>query len=65
MAVNKDMHYLDGPHSAELDLCSHKKELLRLRSGHFSPPQLFSQCESGDSESHFSLDERLTPSQKM
>ena len=54
------MRYLDDLHSAELDLCSHK-ELLRLRSGCLSPPQSFNR-DSGYSDSHSSLNGRLTPS---
>uniref|UniRef100_A0A671XSV6 Uncharacterized protein n=1 Tax=Sparus aurata TaxID=8175 RepID=A0A671XSV6_SPAAU len=62
MANKKAMRYLDDLHSAELDLCSHKEELLRLRSECLSPPPSFSQCDSGYSDSHSSLDGRSTPS---
>ena len=62
MANKKAMCSLDDLHSAELDLCSHKEELLRLISGCLYPPQLLSQFNPGYSDSHPSLDGRLTPS---
>ena len=62
MANKKAMHYIDDLHSAELDLCSHKEDLLKLRSGRLSPPLSFSQCDSRYSDSQSSLDGRLTPS---
>ena len=61
-ANKKAMRYLEDLHSAELDLCSHKEEVLRLRSERPAPPQSFSQCDSGYSDSHSSHNERLTPS---
>ncbi|KAL7380779.1 hypothetical protein ABVT39_023988 [Epinephelus coioides] len=61
MANKKAMCYSDDLHSAELDLCSHKEELFRLRSEHLAPAQSHSQCDSGFSDSHSSVDERLTP----
>ena len=61
-ANKKAMRYLEDLHSAELDLCSHKEELFRFRSERLAPPQSFSQCDSGYSDSHSSLSERLTPS---
>ena len=39
MANKKAMHYLDDLRSAELDLWSHKEELLRLKSEYFSSQQ--------------------------
>lgn len=60
-ANKKAMLYLENLHSAELDLCSHKEELFRLRSELPAPLQSFSRCDSGYSESHSSLGERLTP----
>ena len=61
-ANKKALRYLEDLHSAELDLCSHKEELLGLRSERLAPPQSFSQCDSGYSDSHSSLNERFTPS---
>ena len=61
MANKKAMRYLHDLHSAELDLCSHKEELFRLRSEHLAPQQSYSQCDSGFSDSHSSLDERSAP----
>ena len=60
-ASKKAMRYLGDLHSTELELCSHKEELLKVRSEHPAPPQSFSRCESGYSDSHSSLDERSTP----
>lgn len=54
------MSYLKGLQSAELDLCSYKEELLRLRSEHLASPQPFSQCDSGYSDSHSSVNDRLS-----
>ncbi len=56
------MRYLESLHSAEVKLWSHKEELLGLRWQHLAPPQSFSQCDSGYSDSHSSLNDRLTPS---
>lgn len=56
------MRYLVDMHSAELELCSHKEELLRLRWEHLAPPHSLSQCYSGNSDSHSSLSEMLNPS---
>ena len=61
-ANKKMMRYLEDLHSAESDLCSHKEQLLGLRLEHLTPPQSVSHCDSGYSDSHSSLDERLTPS---
>ncbi len=54
------MSYSQELNSAVLDLCSHKEELLRLRSEHSAPPRPFSQCDSGYTDSHPSLSEMLT-----
>ncbi len=39
MAYKKAICYLEVMHSEELDFCSHKEELLRLRSQRLAPPQ--------------------------
>lgn len=61
MANTKAMRYLEDMHAAELYLCSLKEELFKLRSEHLDPPQSFSQCDSGYSDSHFCFNERLFP----
>ncbi|XP_056256394.1 uncharacterized protein LOC130184486 [Seriola aureovittata] len=60
-ANKKAMRYLGDLHAAEVDLCSHKEELLRVKSECFAPPRSVSACDSGFSASHSSLNDRLTP----
>ncbi len=56
----KAMSYSRELNSAVLDLCSHKEELIKLRSERSAPPRPFSQCDSGYTDSHSSLNEILT-----
>lgn len=61
-ANKKALHYLEDLQSAESDLYSHKEEFLKLRLEGLASCQLFSQSDSGYSNSHSFNSAKLTPS---